>query len=208
MTVHTHRHCPNGLGEIWLMRTFSGALQRLKAGRTEPHTTLPVSAEACIAIKCWLRMICLVRYQESRFTRTLVSFAPAISESIVEFDASSSGARLIWCKRISGTEVTRKVCAVNLTCLGFRSDPSFQNLSEFIGAVLAFLRHVTLGNAAHSIALRGDIVTALTWASTERPRRSIATNAIKIWTPLQTGTFRAPTTTTATSCCGEDQHLG
>lgn len=34
------------------------------------------------------------------------------------------------------------------------------------------------------IPLRGDSVTALTWAITERPRGSIATNAAKVWTLL------------------------
>ena len=59
-----------------VIRPFCGALNRLMAGRTESHATFPISAEAHIAIKSWTAMLCLVRYQETRFTRTLDSFAP------------------------------------------------------------------------------------------------------------------------------------
>ncbi len=50
-------------------------------------------------------------------------------------------------------------------------------------ALLAVLGHIALGHAGQSIALRGDSVTALTWAITER-YGSIATNASMIWTLL------------------------
>ena len=167
-----------------VMRPFCGALNRLIAGRSESHATFPVSPEARIAIKCWTAMLCLVRYQETRFTRTLESFAPAVPLIIVEFDASLSGAGLIWYQVVEGREVVRGVSAIDLTGLGFQSDSSFQNLAEFIGAILAVLGHVALGSAGQSIALRGDSVTALTWALTERPRGSIATNASMVWTLL------------------------
>ena len=167
-----------------VMRPFCGALNRMIAGRLDPHATFPLSDEARIAVQCWQAMLCLVRFQESRFTRTIESFAPITPTSVGEFDASLTGAGLIWYERSLSTEVTRGVCAVDLTSLGFLSDSSYQNLSEFIGAILAVLGHIALGNAGRSIALRGDSVTALTWAMTERPRGSIATNAAMIWTLL------------------------
>ena len=167
-----------------VMRPFCGALNRMIAGRLDPHATFPISDEARIAIKCWQAMLCLVRHQESRFTRTIQSFAPTVPSSIGEFDASLTGAGMIWYEKTDGAEVARGVCAVDLTSLGFLCDSSYQNLSEFIGAILAVLGHIALGNAGQSIALRGDSVTALTWAITERPRGSIATNAAMIWTLL------------------------
>jgi hypothetical protein len=63
-------------------------------------------------------------------------------------------------------------------------DSSFQNLSEYVGAILAVVGQVVLGMTGSSIALRGDSVTALTWAITERPRGSIVTNAAMVWTLL------------------------
>jgi hypothetical protein len=41
-----------------------------------------------------------------------------------------------------------------------------------------------LGFAGTGIALRGDSVTALTWAMTERPRGVRVTNASMVWTLL------------------------
>jgi hypothetical protein len=43
---------------------------------------------------------------------------------------------------------------------------------------------VMLGLSGQSLALRGDSVTALTWAVTERPRGEIVTNAAMVWTLL------------------------
>ncbi len=92
-----------------VMRPFCGALNRMIAGRLDPYVTFPLSLEGRIAVKCWRAMLCLVRYQESRFTRTLESFSPAIPSSIREFDASLSGAGLILYERTDGREVARGV---------------------------------------------------------------------------------------------------
>jgi hypothetical protein len=43
---------------------------------------------------------------------------------------------------------------------------------------------VVLGWAGRNVALRGDSVTALTWAITERPRGVKITNAAMVWTLL------------------------
>ena len=95
-----------------------------------------------------------------------------------------SGAGVIWFVRNKGGEVVRGVSAIDLSFLGFGVDSSYQNLSESIGAVLAVIGHVLLGFTGMSLALRGDSVTALTWAITERPRGSIITNAAMVWTLL------------------------
>ena len=167
-----------------VMRPFCGALNRLIAGRTSVHASFPIPEEAKIAIKSWQAMLCLVRYDETRFTRTLDSFAPSPPSVTAEFDSSLTGAGVIWYTTAHGAEVARGVCAVSLTFLGFEDDSSYQNLCEFIGAIIAVIGHVILGNRGQTLALRGDSVTALTWAITERPRGSIVTNAAMIWTLL------------------------
>jgi hypothetical protein len=77
-------------------------------------------------------MLCLVRFKETEFTRTIESFAPAIPILVAEFDSSLSGAGLIWFVRTDGAEVVRGVSAVNLAFLGFGTDSSNQNLAEYI----------------------------------------------------------------------------
>ena len=167
-----------------VMRPFCGALNRMTLGRTDAHALFMLSQEARVAVQCWRAMLCLVRHRETEFTRSIESFAPKTPAIIAEFDASLSGAGLIWYARTGGTEVARGVGAVDLTFLGFGDDSSYQNLAEFIGAILAVLGQVALGHAGTSLALRGDSVTALTWAITERPRGTIVTNAAMVWTLL------------------------
>jgi hypothetical protein len=167
-----------------VMRPFCGALNRLIAGRTSVHASFPIPEEAKIAIKSWQAMLCLVRYEETTFTRTLDSFSPFPPSVTAEFDSSLSGAGVIWYQTVNGAEVAMGVCAVSLAFLGFGEDSSFQNLCEFLGAIIAVIGHVILGNRGRTLALRGDSITALTWALTERPRGSIVTNAAMIWTLL------------------------
>ena len=76
------------------------------------------------------------------------------------------------------------VGAAHLLFLGFGEDSSFQNLSEFLGAILAVLGQIALGFRGKSVALRGDSVTALTWAITERPRGERVTKAAMVFSLL------------------------
>ena len=171
-----------------VMRPFCGALNALTWGRKDPHALFNMTTTATVAVQCWRAMLCLVRYREAEFTRTIESFVPTTPISIAEFDASLSGAGHIWYDLVDGAEVARGVSAVDLTFLGFGTDSSYQNLSEFIGAILAVMGQVTLGRGRpehrRSLALRGDSVTALTWSITERVRGSIVTNASMVWTLL------------------------
>jgi hypothetical protein len=91
---------------------------------------------------------------------------------------------VIWFERREGAEVVLGVSAISLEFLGFGVDSSNQNLSEFIGAIIAVIGQAVLGSAGRNVALGGDSVTALTWAITERPRGVKITNAAMIWTLL------------------------
>jgi hypothetical protein len=167
-----------------VMRPFCGALNCLTWGRKDPYALFCLSAEATVAIQCWRAMLCLVRQREAEFTRTIESFVPTTPVLIAEFDASLSGAGLIWYGVDNGAEVAMGVCAVDLTFLQFGTDSSFQNLSEFIGAILAVMGQIALGQSECCLALRGDSVTALTWSITERVRGTLVTNASMVWTLL------------------------
>ena len=160
-------------GKIYrVMRPFCGARNALTWGHKDPHALFDVSPAAIAAIQCWRAMLCLVRHRKEEFTRTIESFVPTSPVAIAEFDASLSGAGHIWYDIIDGAEVARGVSAADLTFLEFGTDSSFQNLSEFIGAILAVMGQIILGQPGQrrSLALRGDSVTALTWSITERVR--------------------------------------
>ena len=167
-----------------VMRPFCSALYRLTWGRTILHALFNLSAEAVVAIQCWWAMLCLVRHRETEFTRTIASFAPETPIIVAEFDSLLSGAGLIWYSRDGGAEVAVDVGAADLLFLDFGEDSSYQNLSEFLGAILAILGQIALGYRGGSVALRGDGVTALTWAITERPRGERVTKAVMVFSLL------------------------
>ena len=167
-----------------VMRPFCSALYRLTWARTDPHALFAMSAEAIVAIQCWRAMLCLVRHRETEFTRSIASFAPETPTVVAEFDSSLSGAGLIWYSRNGDAEVALGVGAADLLFLDFGEDSSFQNLSEFLGAILAILGQIALGLGGRSVALRGDSVTALTWAITERPRGERVTKAAMVFSLL------------------------
>ena len=103
---------------------------------------------------------------------------------MAEFDASLAGIGIIWFDVQKGKEVALGVCALSTESIGFKDDSSFQNLSEFIAAIVAVLGFIRLGHAGKNLILRGDSITALQWAITERTRGSIVTRAAIVWTVL------------------------
>ena len=166
------------------MRPFCGALNRLTAGRTDRHATFLVSQEAKVAIRAWRAMLFLVRYDERRFSRTMESFGNDPPLYIVEFDASLKGAGILWYRRVRGTEVCVGGSAIDLRFLGFGEDSSYQNLSEYIGGILGLIGLIKLGIKGLNVEMRGDSISALTWAQTERCRGEIVTNASFVFTML------------------------
>jgi hypothetical protein len=85
-----------------VMRPFHSALYRATWGRTDRFALFDIPNEAVIAIRSWRAMLCLGRYRETDYTTTIVSFADVTPVVLVEFDASLSGAGLIWQRRGGG----------------------------------------------------------------------------------------------------------
>ena len=166
------------------MRPFCGALNRLSTGRTQTHASFPITAEAKISIMCWRAMLYLVNQRETEFTRTLASFSVDHPTTVAVFDSSLKGVGVIWYAMRDSTEVPQGVCAVDISHLSFEDDSQYQNLAEFLGAIVAVAGHAVHGRHGQSLMLRGDSITALTWAVTERTRGSIVTKAAMVWAQL------------------------
>lgn len=167
-----------------VMRPFCGALHRLTAGRTSIHAKFHLSQEAKVAIQCWRALLSVVPYDEVQFTRSFASFRARPGDIVAEFDSSLSGVGIVWFQLNGAAEVARGVCALSVVALGFGTDSSFQNLAEFIGAIMSVIGFIRLGGRGHNLTLRGDSITALTWALTERSRGPTAMNAAIVWTLL------------------------
>ena len=139
-----------------------------------------IPEDAKTAIRLWRATLFLLDYDENQFSRTFESFDEHPCVYIVEFDASLSGVGILWYKRLHNREVCFGGDAVDLPCLSFHSDSSNQNMAKFMGALLGIIGLVKLGVRNVDVELRGDSVTALSWAT--KGQRSI--NAATIFTML------------------------
>ena len=74
--------------------------------------------------------------------------------------------------------------AVSLAAMGFGQDSSNQNCAEFIGAVIAVACALRMGRREQSVTLRGDSVTALTWAEKWKARGNKALGAGVVFAQL------------------------
>jgi hypothetical protein len=100
-----------------VMRPFSSALYRVTWGRTGTHALFWLSQKAIIAIQCWRAVLCLVRFRETEFTRSIQSFASETPSLLAVFDSSLGGSGVIWFERRKGAEVVLGVSAISLQLL-------------------------------------------------------------------------------------------
>ena len=85
-------------------------------------------------------MLYLVSFNEQKYTRRLESFQAETLQYVIEFDASLTGAGVLWYQRLEdGSEVSIGGAAVDLRGFAFGTDSSFQNTAEFIGCILGLL---------------------------------------------------------------------
>ena len=130
-------------------------------------------------------MLYIVSFDEQKYSRRMRSFPPEELKYVIEFDASLSGAGILWYGRMgNGTELAIGGSAVDLRLLEFGADSSFQNTAEYIGCILGLAGLALLGVRDADVEIRGDGVAALAWAETERPRGELVTNASMVFTLL------------------------
>jgi hypothetical protein len=101
--------------------------------------------------------------------------------AIIEFDASLTGIGLLYYEQSNDKETLVGGGAVDISSLQFASEASYQNTAEFIAAVLGIRGLRQLGLHPKSVCLRGDSMTALTWASTGKFRGELVGNAASVF---------------------------
>jgi hypothetical protein len=90
---------------------------------------------------------------------------------VCEFDASLTGiCVIVYQVNAQGREAPVGVGELPVVSMGFGGDSAWQNLSEFLGAVLSLVMAASMGATDQTVLLRGDSVAALTWATEERYR--------------------------------------
>jgi hypothetical protein len=162
------------------IKPFVSVLYAEYAGKSD-HASFLMSMKACQVVRFFRVLLGLVAVKSVEFSRPLKSFRHARSNIIIEFDASLTGIGLLYYERSDVNEVLIAGGAVDISMLKFESDASFQNTAEFIAAVLGIRGLRQLGKQPESVCLRGDSITALTWASTGRFRGEVVGNAAAVF---------------------------
>jgi hypothetical protein len=162
------------------MKPYVMTLYREYAGRGQ-HTSFTISSPARHVIWFFRILLGLTAICPERFSRSLISFRSVIPTIIIEFDASLQGIGILY--YLPGAEHDTLIgsCAVDITSLGFGSEARYQNTAEFLGPILGIEGLKELGLTAKSIHLRGDSITALTWASTEKFKGELVSNAASVF---------------------------
>jgi hypothetical protein len=170
---------------VRVLSPFSSALYSSYAGRVRDNAKFALKEDAKLAVRLWRVALCGSFLRHGAFTRLMTSFEPHFRGLVVEFDASLQGIGMLFYERdAQGSEVPVGGAAVSIGFMGFRDDSAFQNCAEFIAATMCVAGALKLGHSGESIELRGDSVSALTWATHERFRGWRATSAAVVFTQL------------------------
>ena len=172
------------------MKPFNRALyaalptqRQRETSQYNPHASQLLPTTAQRAVRMWRAMLCALHLDETRFSRSFDLFKGATADMICEFDSSLTGSGMLFYKyNPDGSETVLGGAAISLASLGFDDDSSFQNTSEFIAVVLSLRILRTRFPEVKAIALRGDSVSALTWASKGQFRGDLVTNASILYT--------------------------
>ena len=84
-------------------------------------------------------------------------------------------------QRLKKGEVLVRGGSIDISALHFASEASYQNTAEFIAAVSGNRGLRQLQLQPDSVCLRGDSMTALTWASTVKFRGELVGNAATVF---------------------------
>jgi hypothetical protein len=162
------------------MKPFVSVLYAEYTGRND-HASFKLSTKAWQVIRYFRVLLGLTAVNDVEFARPLKSFRKAKSNLIIEFDASLTGIGLLYYQQSGNDEILIGGGSVDISALHFASEASYQNTAEFIAAVLGIRGLRQLRLQPNSVCLRGDSMTALTWASTGRFRGELVGNSAAVF---------------------------
>ncbi len=148
------------------------------------HTAVLLGPAARRAIHVFRALLVLTLLVPERATRPMWTFRVMFRKFLViEFDASlTGGGVLLFLVDAEGCETLLGGFAVSLACWEIEGEPSYQNTAEFTTAILGRAAAVSiLGSDMPShVHLRGDSVSALSWAQGMKARSDLASSAAAV----------------------------
>jgi len=142
-----------------------------------------LSAGERAVVRTFRNLFILIGLKGFTFSRTFESFDFRPHTWVCEFDASLTGIGIMWLRvRPDGSEEPIAYASVDISCLGFGEDASFQNTAEYLASLLCARGLAMLGAAGEPVLLRGDSKSALAWARKGSVRSDLAIKTGALWT--------------------------
>ena len=164
-----------------LLRPYVRTLYSAHSGRSQYGFVILSAGERAV-VRTFKHLFTLMGLRGSLFSRSLESFTAVPPQWVCEFDASLSGIGIIWFKvSPQGQEDAVAYAKVDIRELQFGEDASFQNTAEYMGSLLCARGMSMLQGAGAPVLLRGDSVSALTWAAKGSVRSGRACRAAALW---------------------------
>jgi hypothetical protein len=155
---------------IRFLRPFGACFFEQKKRSARANSQAVMSAPMSWAVRFWQLHLAVMQLRGSVYCVKMESFRRRAPRVVVEFDASLTATGILISEVLDdGTLHVRKAAALTFP-FQLGEDSSFQNSAEFLSLVVAFVLIVRLGSAGAPVEIRGDSVSALTWAFKERFR--------------------------------------
>lgn len=169
------------------MRPFHTAFNRAIRHCNNQAAQLSFKPECKRAVRFWRAMLTLVALDEEKFTKSIHTFTFVEPGLYIQSDACLFGLGIL----IYGgpnRDIPMGGSAVDISQFGFGSNSSFQNVAEFVAAVMGTVMIIKMGLLFmikdKGVGLRGDSITAITWITKERYRGESVSNAAMVYTLL------------------------
>jgi hypothetical protein len=150
-------------------------------GRPYVRLPLPSAVKACVQL--WRCCLTVLELYESRFARALTSFRDVHCDFVLDFDASLEGVGFI-ISRIDATGRESRWKCAQFALPYELTESKFQNSVEFIAIVSGMLALARLGIRDAAVRVRGDSVSALTWALKQNFKGASSRCAATVYTML------------------------
>jgi hypothetical protein len=170
------------------MGPFVRALYSAYRGRRR-HLAVELTEDAVRSIQIMRVLLLLTAVEERRFATPFEAMTGELYTGwllVAEFDSLLTGIGVLWyIREADGTERLVGIAALDLRSLGMEGKPELQNSAEFLGGICGMQgarvlrRDGRVGTPDQPIrmVLRGDSISALTWATTERFRSDLVSSA-------------------------------
>lgn len=117
------------------------------------------------AVLIWRYLLCMLDFNCTTYSRSIISFSNTVPTYKICFDASLTGVGV----GIHTVDQNEVLCVTSYQFPFSLDDESrYQNSVEFIAVVIGFWLLHRRGISDCTVRLEGDSITALTWGTTER----------------------------------------